>query len=51
MLWSTFCRNWLRKKIEPNIPKYIASETALVTVNDRLAKNRIGSIGDSVRSS
>ena len=31
---STFCRNWLRKKIEPNIPKYIASET---DVGDREA--------------
>ena len=48
---STFCMNWLRKKIEPNMPKYIAIETTLVTAKLRLAKNCIGSIGDSVRSS
>jgi hypothetical protein len=33
VLCSTFCMNWLRKKIEPNIPKYMLSETTLVTVN------------------
>ena len=43
--------NWLRKKIEPNMPKYIASETTLVTAKLRLAKNRIGSIGARARSS
>ena len=43
---STVWMNWLRKKIEPNIPKYIASDTALVTAKRRLAKNSIGSIGD-----
>ena len=48
---STFWKNWLRKKIEPNIPKYIASETTLVTAKPRLAKNSIGSIGASERSS
>ena len=50
-LCSTFCMNWLRKKIEPNIPKYMASETALATLKDRWAKKRIGSIGSRVRSS
>ena len=29
--------NWLRKKIEPNMPKYIASETTLVTAKLRCA--------------
>ncbi len=48
---STFCRNWLRKKIEPNIPKYMASDTALVTAKPRRAKKLIGSIGASVRRS
>ena len=48
---STFWRNWLRKKIEPNIPKYIASETTLVTAKPRLAKKFSGSIGSLVRSS
>src|ERR1700712_2476198 len=33
------------------MPKYIAIETTLVTAKLRLAKNCIGSIGDSVRSS
>src|SRR6476619_6571629 len=47
----TFWRNWLRKKIEPNIPKYIAIETALVTAKLRLVKKLIGSIGSEVRSS
>ncbi len=51
VLCSTFWRNWLRKKIEPNIPKYIAIDTALVTANPRLAKNCIGSMGSEVRSS
>jgi hypothetical protein len=39
---STFCMYWLRKKIEPNMPKYIDSETAFVTAKLRLAKNDIG---------
>jgi hypothetical protein len=50
-LWSTFWRYWLRKKIEPNMPKYIASETVFVTAKLRLAKKLIGSIGSSVRAS
>ena len=45
VLPSTFCRNWLRKKIEPNIPKYIASETTLVTAKPRLAKNSSAASG------
>ena len=39
------------KKIEPNIPKYIDSETTLVTAKLRRLKNSIGSIGSGVRSS
>ena len=39
VLPSTFWMYWVRKKIEPNIPKYIASETTLVTAKQRLAKN------------
>jgi hypothetical protein len=48
---STFWMNWLRKKIDPNIPKYIASEMTLVTAKPRRAKKLIGSIGESVRRS
>jgi hypothetical protein len=39
------------KKTEPNIPKYIDSETTLVTAKLRRLKKAIGSIGSSVRSS
>ena len=48
---STFCMYCERKKIEPNIPKYMLSEATLVTAKERLAKNDIGSIGSLVRSS
>ena len=51
VLPSTFCMYWERKKIEPNIPKYMLSEATLVTANERLAKKAIGSIGSRVRRS
>src|ERR1035441_5703935 len=31
VLPSTFCMYWERKKIEPNMPKYMLSEATLVT--------------------
>ena len=40
-----------RKKIEPNIPKNMKSDATFVSVNVRLRKNSIGSIGDGARSS
>ena len=40
VLCSTFCRYCERKKIEPNIPKYMLSEATLVTAKERLAKKR-----------
>src|SRR6202035_6056720 len=51
VLWSTFCKYWERKKIEPNIPKYMLREATLVTAKERLAKKHIGSMGSRVRSS
>ena len=51
VLPSTFCMYWERKKIEPNMPKYMVSEATLVTAKERLAKNVIGSIGSGVRRS
>ena len=48
---STFCRYWLMKKIEPNMPKYIASDTTFVTAKLRRLKKAIGSIGSELRSS
>ncbi len=42
---------WERKKIEPNIPKYMLSDTTFVTAKERRAKNSIGSIGSRARSS
>ena len=51
VLPSTFCMYCERKKIEPNMPKYMVSEATLVTAKERLAKKDIGSIGSAVRSS
>ncbi len=51
VLPSTFCMYWDRKKIEPNMPKYMLSEATFVTAKERLAKNDIGSIGSAARSS
>ncbi len=51
VLPSTFCMYWERKKIEPNMPKYMVSEATLVTAKERLAKKDIGSIGSAVRRS
>ncbi len=51
VLPSTFCMYWERKKIEPNMPKYMLSETTFVTAKERLAKKLIGSIGSRARRS
>ena len=51
VLPSTFCRYWLMKKIDPNIPKYIDRDTALVTAKLRRVKNSIGNIGSLLRNS
>ena len=51
VLWRTFCMNCERKKIDPNIPKYMVSEAKLVTAKARLEKNAIGSIGSRARRS
>ena len=51
VLPSTSCRYWARKKIDPNIPKYIVSDATFVTANARLVKNTIGSIGSRARRS
>ena len=50
-LRSTSCRNCDRKKIDPNIPKYMVSDAKLVTANARREKNAIGSIGSRARRS
>ena len=47
----TVWRNWASRKIEPNIPKNMNSDATFAAVKVRLRKNRIGSIGASVRSS
>src|SRR3954454_10354512 len=47
----TVCRYCVSRKIEPNIPKYIASEAAFDAANARRRKNRIGSMGAGARSS
>src|SRR5271154_3814757 len=47
----TFCMYWERKKIEPNIPKYMLREATLVTAKERLAKKDMGSIGSGGRRS
>ena len=44
-------KNWLSRKIEPNMPKYMKSDAPLAAANARLRKNRIGSIGSAARSS
>ena len=37
--------NWVMRKIEPNVPKYMKNETPFVTANARSAKRSSGSIG------
>src|SRR5271166_6158392 len=48
---STFCMYCERKKIEPNMPKYMLSEATFVTAKERLLKKDIGSMGSRARSS
>src|SRR5947207_444318 len=48
--WTVW-KNWISKKIDPNIPKNMNSDETLVSVNVRFRKKRIGSIGASARSS
>ena len=45
----TVWKNCASRKMEPNIPKYISSDTRLAAVNSRLAKNSIGIIGSPPR--
>ena len=47
----TVWKNWASRKIEPNMPKYMKSEDVFASAKAGLRKNRIGSIGDAVRSS
>src|SRR5208283_5150962 len=42
VLPRTSCMYWERKKIEPNMPKYMLSDTTFVTAKERLAKKYIG---------
>ena len=44
-------KNCASRKIEPNIPKYISSDTALAALNVRERNRRSGSIGSAVRAS
>lgn len=44
-----FCRNWLSRKIDPNIPRNISRLAALIPRKARLRNSRIGSIGFSAR--
>ena len=43
--------NWVIRKIEPNVPKYMKNEIPFVTANARLRNRSSGSIGSAVRRS
>ncbi len=43
--------NWVIRKMEPKVPKYMKNDTAFVTANARLANRSSGTIGASVRRS
>src|SRR5919108_538889 len=45
----TSCTNWVIRKIDPKVPKYMKNDTPLVTANARLANRSSGSIGCAVR--
>jgi hypothetical protein len=47
--WAIW-KNWLSRKIEPNVPKNIANETPFVATNARERKKRSGSIGSARRA-
>ena len=47
----TFWRYWVRRKIDPNMPKNMRSDAAFAAANARFRKKRIGSIGSRVRRS
>ena len=47
----TFWRYWVKRKIDPNIPKNMRSDAALAAAKVRFRKNRIGSIGSRARRS
>ncbi len=46
-----FCRNWVIRKIAPNMPTDMRAPARLIAVKARLRNIRIGTIGCSVRFS
>src|SRR3954465_15339013 len=47
----TSCANWVSRKIDPNVPKYMKNETPFVTANVRLGNRASGGIGSGARRS